>query len=293
MRLWTSHHTFDHPWETVVKAACRKYPNPLNPHVLGTDVIDRKVEDGVLYSHRLVSSQWRFPKWLTQQFIDKTVGCRLTKQSIQTAAVASSKFETFDKSKKKVQSKFRLEARENYKTTTPTVSTFIMSTPTNVMLFGNHPARRLRCGARPPLEPLSSSLDAGNIFRWALATVLQILISLGKHVSVDEVVTYAPHPENPETTLLSQQAVISIQGVPLIDHLERLLTMRIDQNAKKGRQAVEWVIEKFQSEMKDMTDDLFSYTKQGMEDLQNVAKKSFDEFQNLTVPPPPTSIPKL
>ncbi|CAD1478687.1 unnamed protein product, partial [Heterotrigona itama] len=171
-----------HPWETVVKAACRKYPNPLNPHVLGTDVIDRKVKDGVLFSHRLVSSQWRFPKWLTQ-------------------------------------------------------------------------------------------------------------ISLGKHVSVDEVVTYAPHPENPETTLLSQQAVISIQGVPLIDHLERLLTMRIDQNAKKGRQAVEWVIEKFQSEMKDMTDDLFSYTKQGMEDLQNVAKKSFDEFQNLTVPPPSQSIP--
>ncbi|KAK1121077.1 hypothetical protein K0M31_010857 [Melipona bicolor] len=69
--------------------------------------------------------------------------------------------------------------------------------------------------------------------------------------------------------------------------------MRIDQNAKKGRQAVEWVIEKFQSEMKDMTDDLFSYTKQGMEDLQNVAKKSFDEFQNLTVPPPSQSIPKL
>ena len=58
-----------HPWETVVKAACRKYPNPLNPHVLGTDVIDRKVKDGVLYSHRLVSSQWRFPKWLTQVII--------------------------------------------------------------------------------------------------------------------------------------------------------------------------------------------------------------------------------
>ena len=56
---------------------------------------------------------------------------------------------------------------------------------------------------------------------------------------------------------------------------------------------MEWVIEKFQSEMKDMTDDLFSYTKQGMEDLQNVAKKSFDEFQNLTVPPPSQSIPKL
>lgn len=56
---------------------------------------------------------------------------------------------------------------------------------------------------------------------------------MGKHVSVGEVVTYTPHPENPETTLLTQQAVISIQGVPLIDHLERLLTMTIEQNANK------------------------------------------------------------
>lgn len=54
-----------HPWDTVVKAACRKYPNPLNPSVLGTDVIDREVKDGVLYSHRLVTTQWRFPKWLS------------------------------------------------------------------------------------------------------------------------------------------------------------------------------------------------------------------------------------
>lgn len=58
-------------------------------------------------------------------------------------------------------------------------------------------------------------------------------ISLGNHVSVDEIVTYSPHPENPETTLLTQQAVISIQGVPLIDHLERLLTITMEQNANK------------------------------------------------------------
>ena len=79
----------------------------------------------------------------------------------------------------------------------------------------------------------------------------------------------------------------------------------------QGRQAVEWVIEKLQTEVKDIassaaksTDDLFNQTrrqldditnitKQGMEDIQNVAKKSFDEFQNLTVPPPSQSIPKL
>lgn len=38
------------------------------------------------------------------------------------------------------------KARGNYKTTTPTVSTFIMSTSTDVTLFGNHPARHLCFG---------------------------------------------------------------------------------------------------------------------------------------------------
>ncbi|CAK9812810.1 Protein slowmo [Anthophora quadrimaculata] len=231
MRLWTSHHTFDHPWETVVKAACRKYPNPLNPSVLGTDVIDRKVKDGVLYSHRLVTTQWRFPAWLLPFF------------GHRGPYYASEWSEVNPESKEMV--------------------------------------------------------------------VRTVNISLGKHVSVGEVVTYSPHPENSDTTLLTQQAVISIQGVPLIDHLERLLTMTIEQNANKGRQAMEWVIEKIQSEVKDIAssaakstddllnqtrrqlDDITTITKQGMEDIQNVAKKSFDEFQNLTVPPPSQSIPKL
>lgn len=48
-----------------------------------------------------------------------------------------------------------------------------------------------------------------------------------------EVVRYKPDPEDPQKTLLTQQAVISITGVPLIDQLERLLTMTIEQNAKK------------------------------------------------------------
>lgn len=55
---------YSHPWETVAQAAWRKYPNPMVPSVIGADVIDRKVVDGVLHTHRLVvSSQWGFPKW--------------------------------------------------------------------------------------------------------------------------------------------------------------------------------------------------------------------------------------
>ena len=47
----------------MAQAAWRKYPNPITPSVLGTDVIERNVENGVLHSHRLVSSQWGFPRW--------------------------------------------------------------------------------------------------------------------------------------------------------------------------------------------------------------------------------------
>jgi PRELI-like family len=46
-----------------VQASWRKYPNPMNTAVIGTDVVERKVLDGVLHTHRLVSSKWYFPKW--------------------------------------------------------------------------------------------------------------------------------------------------------------------------------------------------------------------------------------
>lgn len=35
----------------------------MNPAVIGTDVVERRVVDGVLITHRLVSSKWFFPKW--------------------------------------------------------------------------------------------------------------------------------------------------------------------------------------------------------------------------------------
>uniref|UniRef100_H2YJ16 PRELI/MSF1 domain-containing protein n=1 Tax=Ciona savignyi TaxID=51511 RepID=H2YJ16_CIOSA len=40
-------HIFSHPWEKVVEAALRKYPNPESPNVTGTDVFERKVDEKV------------------------------------------------------------------------------------------------------------------------------------------------------------------------------------------------------------------------------------------------------
>ncbi|XP_071474818.1 PRELI domain containing protein 3B-like [Marmota flaviventris] len=55
MKIWTSEYVFDHPWETVPAAAMQKYPNPMNPSVVGVDVLDKHIDpSGKLYSHRLL-----------------------------------------------------------------------------------------------------------------------------------------------------------------------------------------------------------------------------------------------
>lgn len=51
-----------HPWETVTTAAMQKYPNPMNPSVVGVDVLDRHVDNsGKLHSDRLLSTEWGMP----------------------------------------------------------------------------------------------------------------------------------------------------------------------------------------------------------------------------------------
>ncbi|XP_041046473.1 PRELI domain containing protein 3A-like isoform X2 [Carcharodon carcharias] len=62
MKIWSSEHLFSHPWETVIKAAMRKYPNPMNPNVVGVDVLERNLDtQGRLHSQRLLSTEWGLP----------------------------------------------------------------------------------------------------------------------------------------------------------------------------------------------------------------------------------------
>lgn len=43
-------------------AAMQKYPNPMNPSVVGVDVLDRHIDSsGKLHSHRLLSTEWGIP----------------------------------------------------------------------------------------------------------------------------------------------------------------------------------------------------------------------------------------
>eukprot|EP00079_Xenopus_tropicalis_P036262 XP_017950033.1 PREDICTED: PRELI domain containing protein 3A isoform X3 [Xenopus tropicalis] len=139
MRIWSSEHVFSHPWDTVIKAAMRKYPNPMNPCVVGVDVVDRNLDpQGRLHSQRLLCTEWGLPS-------------------------------------------------------------------------------------------------------------LVRAISLTNLVSVDERLVYTPHPENPEETVLTQEAIITVKGVSLSSYLEGLMASTISSNARKGWDAIEWIIQNSES----------------------------------------------
>lgn len=231
MKLWRSEYVFDHPWETVARAAWRKYPNPVCPCILGTDVIDRKIVNGTLHTHRLVSSCFGFPIW-TQKLI-----------GVADICYASEKSEV-----------------------DPNNRNMILKTR-NLTFYNN--------------------------------------------IAVDETLRYSAHPDDPNKTWLQQEAVVTVRGVPLTSYMEDLLTSKISFNATKGRQAMEWVIEKLESEVKELAnsavkstdeifnqtrrqiDDITTKTKRGMDDLQTAAKKSIDEIHNITSTPSSQSMPKF
>ncbi|PKK26741.1 protein slowmo homolog 2-like [Columba livia] len=83
MKIWTSEHVFDHSWETVTTAAMQKYPNPMNPSVVGVDVLARHVDPGgKLHSHRLLSTKWGIPS-----IVKSIIGMRRTKMYVQEHSV--------------------------------------------------------------------------------------------------------------------------------------------------------------------------------------------------------------
>uniref|UniRef100_A0A8D0FF70 PRELI domain containing 3B n=1 Tax=Strix occidentalis caurina TaxID=311401 RepID=A0A8D0FF70_STROC len=132
-----------HPWETVTTAAMQKYPNPMNPSVVGVDVLDRHVDpSGKLHSHRLLSTEWGIPS-------------------------------------------------------------------------------------------IVKSISFTNL------------------VSVDERLVYKPHPHEPDKTILTQEAIISVKGVSLSSYLEGLMANTISSNANKGREALEWVINRLNAEIEE------------------------------------------
>jgi hypothetical protein len=174
MKIWESTHVFDHPWERVVHAAWRKYPNPISKAVSGMDVLDRHIDErGVLQTRRLIQTRWDIPSWVTG-----LIGLRNPNYSHETSEV-----NPFDK--------------------TLTLKTV--------------------------------NLDCKGF------------------VSVDEKLTYAPHPDDPKKTLLTQSTEVCMYGVPLVAKLESMLLSQFSTNSHKGRSALEWVIGNISREYDELT----------------------------------------
>ncbi|NWZ65193.1 PLD3A protein, partial [Acrocephalus arundinaceus] len=165
---------YRHPWDTVIKAAMRKYPNPMNPCVVGVDVLDRSLDkQGRLHSHRLLSTEWGLP----------------------------------------------------------TIVKAILGTSRTLTYIEEHSV----------VDPVEKKME-----------LCSTNITLTNLVSVDERLVYTPHPENPEKTVLTQEAIITVKGISLSSYLESLMANTISSNARKGRDALEWVISKLNTELEEL-----------------------------------------
>uniref|UniRef100_A0A1A8LMM8 Slowmo homolog 1 n=1 Tax=Nothobranchius pienaari TaxID=704102 RepID=A0A1A8LMM8_9TELE len=155
MKIWSTEHVFSYPWETVIKAAMRKYPNPMNPNVVGVDVLDRSLDsEGRLHSHKLLSTEWGLPG-----IVRAILGTNHTQTYVKEHSIV-------DPGQKK-------------------------------------------------MELCSSNITLTNL------------------ISVDERLVYRPHPQNPEVTVLTQEAIITVKGVSLGSYLEGMMVRSMSANARK------------------------------------------------------------
>jgi len=208
MKIWTSEHVFNYNWETVVQSQFRKYPNPHNTAVLGTDVYDRRVDPqtGVLHSHRIITSDWGLAPW-----VQRLIGTN----------------------------------RETYAHEYSTV------------------------------DPKSRNMEMKSIN-----------LTFCSFVNMKEQMSYYPHPEDQSKTLMRQETIVTVQGVPLTSFMESLIVNTVSSNANKGRSAMDWVVEKVGQESKNIssildkiTDNVQELRNTVAENVISTAKSSIDDLR--------------
>lgn len=107
-------------------------------------------------------------------------------------------------------------------------------------------------------------------------------------VNMHEKMSYRPHPQDPEKTLLKQETVVTVKGVPLTSYMESIIVSSVNANAGKGRKAMEWVVDKVTEEsqmISEKVDNLkleIGNLKSTLipSDLIHSAKKSIEELQS-------------
>jgi len=168
MKIWTTEHVFNYPWQSVIQGQFRKYPNPHNPAVTGMDVFHRHVTGGVLHSHRIVTSKWGFPNWVLGM-----VGGDGSGHAYEYSTV--------------------------------------------------EPEKKI-------MEMQTRNLSLSNV------------------VTMVETIRYTPHPEDADKTVMKQETEVTVSGLPLCSSLENIIVNKALSNASKGREAINWIVEKIGSE---------------------------------------------
>ena len=107
-------------------------------------------------------------------------------------------------------------------------------------------------------------------------------------VSMNEVMSYRPHPDDPNNkTVLKQETVVTVRGVPLTSYMEAIILGTVSANAGKGRTAIELVTERLENETKNLSERLEGIKLEVAElthkvegTLISAAKHSIEELQN-------------
>jgi len=208
MKIWTSEHVFNHSWETVTCGQWQKYPNPHNSAVLGTDVVDRRIVDGVLHSHRIITSDWGLADW-----VQRLIG-------------------------------------------------------TNRVCYASEMSK---------VDPSNRSMEMHSRN-----------LTFCSYVNMEEKMTYTADPEDTNKTLLKQEMIVTVQGVPLTSYMEGVIVNTVSNNSSKGKAAIEWVVDKLSQECRalnlvsslDKLQSEISDLKHTVaESLILPAKKSIEELQ--------------
>ncbi|XP_031627388.1 protein preli-like isoform X2 [Contarinia nasturtii] len=71
---------FNFKWDQVAQGFWNRYPNPHSQHVLTEDTLERSIQDGKLYSKRLLSKTNHVPKWGERFYNAKSV--KIVEESI-------------------------------------------------------------------------------------------------------------------------------------------------------------------------------------------------------------------
>ncbi|CAG12899.1 unnamed protein product, partial [Tetraodon nigroviridis] len=221
MKIWSTEHVFSYPWETVIKAAMRKYPNPMNPNVIGVDVLERSLDEGGrLHSHRLLSTEWGLPA-----IVRAILGTNQTETYVKEHSIVDPEEKRMELCSTNVRVGFFLGplGAADHRLFPPEGLTlsFRSLSPTGFQWmrgsFTDHTLTTLRCTyPHPHPHPLHHSS----------ALLSSSLCPTGQLVKDTLLLLFL-------STVLTQEAIIRVKGVSLSSYLEGLMARRMSANARK------------------------------------------------------------